>query len=121
MSGSPGHFLVRFDEGDSHTLVDPFDGRVLDDAALDALSERHTGRAREPNRRVLEPASKANTLIRMLNNLRGIYAAKEDRPRLRGILERLEVLAPSTELRRQIEALGGTVSPLSRTRVSQLH
>jgi regulator of sirC expression with transglutaminase-like and TPR domain len=119
--GFPGHFLVRFDDGDHHTLVDPFDGRVLHERSLAELAERHTGRAQAPSGRALDPASKANTLIRMLNNLRGIYSAKEDRARLRGILERLEVLAPSTELRRQIEALGGTGSPLSRTRATQLH
>ena len=123
--GFPGHFLVRFDgdpdDGPSaRTLVDPFEGQILDEEALEELAERHTGRAIAPDVRTLEPASKANTLIRMLNNLRGIYAAKEDEPRLRGILERLEVLAPSTELRRQIEALGGTMNPPPRGRTSQL-
>jgi len=119
--GFPGHFLVRFDDGDRRVLVDPFDGRVLDEPALAELAERHTGRLQAPNSRSLEPASKANTIIRMLNNLRGIYAAREDRARLRGILERLEVLAPSTELRRQIEALGGVVTPPPRTRATHLH
>ena len=79
----------------------------------------HTGRPLP--QKALEPASKANRLIRMLNNLRGIYAAKEDRPRLRLVLERLEVLAPSTELRRQIEALGGAHTPPPRTRAPHMH
>ncbi len=110
--GFPGHFLVRFDEeGRAPTFVDPFEGRVLDQAGLTELATRGTGRPGVPDAAALAPASRANTLIRMLGNLRGIYAAQEDRVRLRGILERLEVLAPSAELRRQIEALGGTSSP----------
>jgi regulator of sirC expression with transglutaminase-like and TPR domain len=120
--GFPGHFLVRFDGvGSAPVLVDPFEGRVLDTEALSELAARHTGRTAPPDARTLEPASKANTLIRMLNNLRGIYAAREDGERLRRVLERLEVLAPSTELRRQIEALGGPASPPPRGRVSPLH
>ena len=120
--GFPGHFLVRFDgDAGSQTLVDPFDGRVLDEPALTELANRHTGRPLPQNARALEPASKANTLIRMLNNLRGIYAAREDHTRLRLVLERLEVLAPSTELRRQIEALGGAHTPPPRTRAPHMH
>ena len=120
--GFPGHFLVRFDgDAGSQTLVDPFDGRVLDEAALAELADRHTGRPLPPTGRTMEPASKANTLIRMLNNLRGIYAARDDSARLRRVLERLEVLAPSMELRRQIEALGGAFSPPPRTRAPHTH
>jgi regulator of sirC expression with transglutaminase-like and TPR domain len=117
--GFPGHFLVRFEDPQhGETLVDPFEGCVLDEAALAELAERSPGR---PTVGTLEPASKANTLIRMLNNLRGIYASREESERLRGILERLEVLAPSSELRRQIEALGGVESPPPRSRLSPLH
>jgi regulator of sirC expression with transglutaminase-like and TPR domain len=119
--GFPGHFLVRFDDvGPVPVFVDPFEGCVLDEGGLAELAERHTGRAAVPDARALEPASKVNTLIRMLNNLRGIYSAKEDLARLRGILERLEVLAPSTELRRQIEALGGAQTPPPRSRPTPL-
>ena len=119
--GFPGHFLVRFDCEDGAALVDPFEGRVLDELALEALANRHASHPTLTDPHALEPASKANTLIRMLNNLRGIYAAKEEGERLRSILERLEVLAPSTELRRQIEALGGTHTPPPRGRASPLH
>jgi regulator of sirC expression with transglutaminase-like and TPR domain len=120
--GFPGHFLVRFENAQhGPILVDPFEGCVLDAAGLAELAGRSTGRAAAPDPRALEPASKANTLIRMLNNLRGIYAAREESERLRSILERLEVLAPSSELRRQIEALGGTKTPPPRSRPTPLH
>jgi regulator of sirC expression with transglutaminase-like and TPR domain len=120
--GFPGHFLVRFEDAlRGPTLVDPFEGCVLDEEALTELAARHTGRAKAPDPTSLEPASKTNTLIRLLNNLRGIYASREETTRLRGTLERLEVLAPSTELRREIEALGGTPTPPARSRVTALH
>jgi regulator of sirC expression with transglutaminase-like and TPR domain len=120
--GFPGHFLVRFeDKQQGAILVDPFEGCVLDAAGLAELAARSSGRPAPPDARTLEPASKANTLIRMLNNLRGIYAAREESERLRGILERLEVLAPSSELRRQIEALGGAENPPPRSRPTPLH
>ena len=120
--GFPGHFLVRFEvESGAPIFVDPFSGQILDDDALEELAARATGDTTGLDPRALEPASKANTLIRMLNNLRGIYSAKEEPARLRGILERLEVLAPSTDLRRQIEALGGGATPPPRSRPSPLH
>jgi hypothetical protein len=47
----------------------------------------------------------------MLSNLRGIWAARGDRDRMRATLERLEILSPSEELRREIAALGGETAP----------
>jgi len=119
--GFPGHFLLRFDHDGDTFLVDPFEGCLLDNETLAELAARHNGRARVPDAHTLEPASKLNTLIRMLNNLRGIYATQEDDVRLRGVLERLEVLAPSRELRRQIEALGGNQPPPPRSRPAPVH
>lgn len=46
----------------------------------------------------------------MLANLRGIYAARSDDEHLRAVLERMQVLAPSEELRREMAhaRLGGS-------------
>lgn len=104
----PAHFLVRQEGPHGPTLIDPFDGRILTSADLRALFARATGQARDPDARTLEPASKRQILVRILNNLRGIYSAKSDRERLRGVLERMEVLAPSEEIRNQLRELGGT-------------
>ena len=103
----PGHFLVRV-EGAPPALVDPFAGRVLEAQELRALHQRAPGAARAPAPRLLEPAPKRAVLLRVLHNLRGIYASRDDRERLRAILERIEVLAPSAELRAEIAALGGS-------------
>lgn len=104
----PGHFLVRHEGPEGPMFVDPFDGRVLAQDDLRALFTRATGQASAPDPRMLESASKRQILVRMLNNLRGIYANRGDRDRLRGVLERMEVLAPSEEIRRALEELGGT-------------
>jgi regulator of sirC expression with transglutaminase-like and TPR domain len=107
----PGHFLVRAPGARGPLFVDPFDGRLLAPDDLRRLYTRSTGEERDPDPRLLEPADKRQILIRMLNNLRGIYAGRSDRERLRGVLERLQVLAPSDELARQLEELGGGGTP----------
>jgi len=103
----PGHFLVRVPGARGPIFVDPFDGRILDREGLQALHLRVGGEAGDPDPRLLEPVGKRQILIRMLTNLRGIFAARADNRRLCATLEQLEVLAPSPELRREIERLGG--------------
>jgi regulator of sirC expression with transglutaminase-like and TPR domain len=104
----PGHFLVRIEGARGPTFIDPFDGRVLQRKDLRLLHARTSGDLRDPDPRLLEAATKKQIIIRMLNNLRGIYAARGDRERLRGVLERMEVLAPSDEVREKLEELGGS-------------
>jgi regulator of sirC expression with transglutaminase-like and TPR domain len=114
----PGHFLVRTAGPRGPIFVDPFDGRVLDREDLRQLHGRVAGEPSDPDPRLLEPADKKQILVRMLSNLRGIWAARGDRERMRATLERLEVLAPSEELRREIAALGGEPPlPPGKTRI----
>ena len=111
----PGHFLVRSPGPTGPLFIDPFDGRILDRDGLRELHGRVAGEPSDPDPRLLEPAGKKQVLVRMLHNLRGIFAAGGDRARLRAVLERLEILTPSEELRREIVALGGE-SPVPPTR-----
>jgi regulator of sirC expression with transglutaminase-like and TPR domain len=104
----PGHFLVRSDTPRGTILVDPFSGRLLTREDVRALHARATGDEGDPPPALFEPAPKAQILIRMLNNLRGIYENRADPQRLRGVLERLHVLAPRDALREQIAELGGS-------------
>jgi regulator of sirC expression with transglutaminase-like and TPR domain len=104
----PGHFLVRSDTPRGIIVIDPFTGRPLDTDELRALYTRAGGDEHASPARALEPATKAQVLVRMLNNLRAIYEKEGDDERLRGVLERIQVLAPGDALRRQIERLGGT-------------
>jgi hypothetical protein len=41
----------------------------------------------------------------MLNNLRSIYQQRSDAERLRGVLERLQILAPTDEQTRALDKL----------------
>lgn len=106
--GFPGHFLVRLDTapGDPSGLrnepviVDPFhQGRLLDHDALSALLRRANVRA-PLSSEMLEPARTRHIVARMLMNLRGIYTARGDGPRLLLTLDRLIDLMPdlSSEL-----------------------
>lgn len=106
--GFPGHFLVRLAErpGDPSrernepVIIDPFhNGRLLDEEALSRLLRRANVRAPlTPD--MLEPARTRHVVARMLMNLRGIYTARGDGPRLLLTLDRLIDLLPdlSSEL-----------------------
>jgi regulator of sirC expression with transglutaminase-like and TPR domain len=114
----PGHFLVRTPGPRGPMFVDPFDGRILDKEDLRQLHGRVAGEPSDPDPRLLEPADKRTILVRTLSNLRGIWATRGDRERMRLTLERLEVLAPSEELRREIVSLGGEpAGPPAKTRI----
>lgn len=104
----PGHFLVRADGDSEPIMLDPFDGRVLSREDLATLQKRITGNADAFDSRLLEPCSKRSMLFRMLNNLRNVYAASGDMPRMRAILERMVAIAPTKELCAELEKLGGS-------------
>ena len=102
----PGHFLVRVtDEDGDIMLIDPFDGRLLDDSNLAELHERATGREGPVDAQLLEPASKTHVLMRILNNLRAIYERTGDRERLLGVLARMQVLNPDDDVHAHIQKL----------------
>ena len=106
--GFPGHFLVRLGarhadpsaERNEPTVVDPFhQGRLLDADALIGLLRRANVRA-PLSSDMLTPAPTRHIVARMLMNLRGIYTARGDGPRLLLTLDRLIDLLPelSSEL-----------------------
>jgi regulator of sirC expression with transglutaminase-like and TPR domain len=103
--GFPGHFLVRTEYRSGAWFIDPWNGTVCDRQRLRVLYGRATGEVRDPEPRLLEPLTKRLFLVRMLNNLRGIYTANADNERLRSVLERIQILAPSDEVARQLHDL----------------
>lgn len=103
----PGHFLVRTicRSGDS-VFVDPFDGRVLEDAQLQSLYEQATNDSGgDIDARFLQTATRRQILARMLNNLRAIYEVRGDRHRLQQMLERMAIVSPSEEVRSRLDLL----------------
>jgi len=100
----PGHFLVRSPTPGGAVFIDPFEGVPLDESDLQMLYQRATGEDGPIDPRRLEPASRKQILLRMLNNLRGVYETRADQQRLQDVLMRMSVLAPPEDQRRDVDA-----------------
>jgi regulator of sirC expression with transglutaminase-like and TPR domain len=111
----PGHVLVRVDaEGDGPTdasesasvpsgradapvIVDPFfGGRRLDEAGLAKLFERSAPSQKLVPAEHLAPATPRGMLVRMLINLKWIYATRGDFARALLALDRIISLTPDS-------------------------
>jgi regulator of sirC expression with transglutaminase-like and TPR domain len=100
--GMPGHFLLRHARH-PHVVLDPFDGgRFLTPEDCAALLERVSGGALAFHPRLLRPLGTRRILLRMLCNLRGIYAIRGAVGHLLSVLDRILLLTPDdVENRRQ--------------------
>jgi regulator of sirC expression with transglutaminase-like and TPR domain len=96
----PGHFLVRVDamgHDDAPLAVDPFfGGRVLDETGLQKLLERASPAQKLVVEEHLAPASPKTMLVRMLINLKWIYATRGDFARALLALDRIICLTPDS-------------------------
>jgi regulator of sirC expression with transglutaminase-like and TPR domain len=96
----PGHFLVRVDPvgtDDAPIAVDPFfGGRHLDDAGLQTLLKRASLSHEISLAEHLAPASVRTILVRMLINLKWIYATRGDFARALLALDRIISLTPDS-------------------------
>jgi len=96
----PGHFLVKVRVAGGQVVLDPLSGQSLSQEALverlEPFREQSGLPADEqpPLLLYLQPASVREILVRMLRNLKEIYRAGSDTPRLLGVQERLVVLLP---------------------------
>ena len=103
----PGHFLVRAPGTHGPTFIDPFVGRVLGRADLRELHQRVAGKDEDPDPKHLAPCGKRAILARLLGNLQRVYASRGDDARLRQVLERLALVAPTKETLAELRRLGG--------------
>src|SRR5271154_322237 len=70
--GLPGHFIVRYDDGEFATYIDPFQsGKLLTEADCKQLARERTGT--DPDAAALAPVGTRYIRVRMLNNLRSAY------------------------------------------------
>ena len=91
--GLPGHFCVAARVDGGPVIVDPFGGgRVLERAEAEAIASRAVGRPVELTDAHLAPAPKVQIVVRMLRNLQGIYARREDWPKALAVIDRLLVV-----------------------------
>jgi regulator of sirC expression with transglutaminase-like and TPR domain len=113
--GFPGHFLVRVDGGAAPLILDPFGGGVaLSRADLEALLVRSSGPDARMAEVSLSASSKRAILVRMLNNLAGIYGRDGDTDRSLEVLERVAALDPGdAHIAQAIERLRHLVASLN--------
>ena len=91
----PGHFLVRYQEGEQLVFIDPFhQGARLDRDALQARLRRVVGPGAQLADQHLAPASRRHILLRLLTNLAAIYRRAGDVYRSIAVLERMNALDP---------------------------
>lgn len=92
--GFPGHFLVRLDDDFETRVIDPFfGGKRLDRHGLEDLLRR-IAPGLAFSQEMLQPASTPQMIVRMLMNLRAIYAARAETGRLLAVLDHLIDLLP---------------------------
>jgi regulator of sirC expression with transglutaminase-like and TPR domain len=87
----PNHFLIRYDDGQYATYIDPFHGGTL----LDAERCRELAQVESLEAEDFAPVSKRTTVMRMLNNLRQIYFGRQDAERVLRIVDLLIAANPS--------------------------
>jgi len=110
----PGHFVVRAEDGTRTVFVDPFHGgAVITEDDCRELTSRATGRASLFRREMLEGATPAATLQRLLHNLKRVYLAREDYARAHAAVERLLIVAP--EEHRELRDRGFLHAHLGKT------
>ena len=94
----PGHFLVRLPVDDGVLVMDPFNGgRPLDEDELRQRARPHLGGEAPDDRalvQILSPASHRAILMRVLRNLHGVYAERDDWERAARSADRILRLSP---------------------------
>jgi regulator of sirC expression with transglutaminase-like and TPR domain len=94
---APGHFVTCYETIDTPLFVDPFaKGKILTyDECVNWLEETQ-GLARENARSALAPVGPRLIIIRMLNNLKTLYARQRDWAACWKVQHRLLALQPAT-------------------------
>lgn len=93
--GFPGHFLVRVGgESDQDTLVDPFNGAVVDEENCQELLDNMYGGQVPLGAEHLRPATAREIIIRLLRNLKGIYSQAHLHRQALAVVERILLLSP---------------------------
>lgn len=86
--GLPGHFIVRYDDGNFATYLDPFNGgKLMSEADCRELVTGIAGAEALSDPNLLRPVDSRHVLVRMLNNLRGAYLRREDFTRVIAVLD----------------------------------
>lgn len=100
--GLPGHFIVGVEIRGRRVLLDPFHGgrELTHDAARDVVS-RAVGRPVKLEPSHWTPCTKPQILVRMLRNLKTIYARQAQWERALAVVDRLLVLEADSPTHRR--------------------
>ena len=91
--GFPGHFLVKYNDGEEQILIDAFNsGEVLTQEDLEKLLEQLYGGKPAFDPAYVTAISKRQILQRMLNNLKNIYLQTDQHLKGLAIVEQLLIL-----------------------------
>jgi len=93
--GMPGHFIVKYKDDEREIFVDPFHGgRLLtEDRCREMIAQTYNGEMKfQPA--FLEAVTGRQILVRMLQNLKAIYARARDHHKMLGAIERVLLLKP---------------------------
>jgi regulator of sirC expression with transglutaminase-like and TPR domain len=91
--GLPGHFIVGARLAGRRVFLDPFNGgMVLTPERAEEVASRAVGRPVKLEETHWTPCSKSQIVVRMLRNLKGIYAKRQDWDRALGVVDRLLLL-----------------------------
>lgn len=95
--GLPGHFIVGARLGDRRMLLDPFNGGAeLTTTAAADIATRAVGRPVTLEDAHWTPCTKRQIITRILRNLKGSYAKREDWARALAVVDRLRVVEPDS-------------------------
>jgi regulator of sirC expression with transglutaminase-like and TPR domain len=93
----PGHFLARIDDATRPIIVDPFGGgRTVSDDDACALLRRTLGTGVELHPALYAPATARETLVRMLTNLKAVWAGRGDHTKAFVAIDRIVTLLPDS-------------------------
>ena len=95
--GFPGHFLVKHRGDNEEILIDPFNqGEIRSRESLETMLYRSYGGKIAFDAEFLEATPKKQIVRRMLNNLKIIYLKQRDLIKGLSVVERLNVLDPTS-------------------------
>ena len=94
--GFPGHFLVKYQDGDVEIIIDVFNkGEILAREDLDKLLQQLYQGQVSYQSGFITPLGKRDILRRMLNNLKLIYLRQGEALKALAVLDQLVILDPS--------------------------
>jgi len=95
--GLPGHFLIRYEDGDFSTFIDPFHGgALLSPAECYDLARRSSGEKFPDDPALLARVTKQQILRRMINNLRTVYFFRRAHAKALKVLDLLVAANPDS-------------------------